>query len=151
VLCFCFVCLRLVYPLLLVSLDCQYMIVHSVFSNVYLCNTMIMCLFLMIHSTFWSFLSRDLYLSTRERIGKKDITEWTIIYWQSRETNNKGYTRRRQTKQKHNTIRVGHHYTQAITNNVFWVVIYIYLQENELVKKTYATFFLIYYINCTIY
>ena len=27
-------------------------------------------------------------------------------------------TRRRKTKQKHNTIRVGHHYTQAITNNV---------------------------------
>jgi len=45
-------------------------------------------------------------------------TEWAIIYWQSRENNNKGYTRRRQTKQKHNTIRVGHHYTQAITNNV---------------------------------
>jgi hypothetical protein len=28
------------------------------------------------------------------------------------------YTRRRQTKQKHNTICVGHHYVQANTNNV---------------------------------
>ena len=30
---------------------------------------------------------------------------------------NKGYTRRRQTKQKHNTICVRHHYTQH-TNNI---------------------------------
>ena len=37
---------------------------------------------------------------------------------QSRETSNIGYTRRRQTQQKHNTICVGHHYTQANTNNV---------------------------------
>ena len=36
----------------------------------------------------------------------------------SRETGNIGYTRRRQTKQKHNTVCVGHHYTQANTNNV---------------------------------
>jgi hypothetical protein len=28
------------------------------------------------------------------------------------------YTKRRQTKQKHNTIRVGHHYTQTNTNNI---------------------------------
>jgi len=28
------------------------------------------------------------------------------------------YTRRTQTKQKHNTICVGHHYTQTNTNNV---------------------------------
>jgi hypothetical protein len=27
-------------------------------------------------------------------------------------------TRRRQTQQKHNTVCVGHHYTQANTNNV---------------------------------
>jgi len=37
---------------------------------------------------------------------------------QSRETGNIGYTRRRKTKQKHNTICVGHHYTQTCTNNV---------------------------------
>jgi hypothetical protein len=36
VLCFWFVCLRHVYPNLPVSLDCSYLIVHSVFSNVYL-------------------------------------------------------------------------------------------------------------------
>jgi len=36
---------------------------------------------------------------------------------QSRETGNTGYTRRRKTKQKHNTICVGHHNTQTNTNN----------------------------------
>ena len=41
--------------------------------------------------------------------------EGTINNGQSRETGN---TRRTQTKQKHNTICVGHHYTQANTNNV---------------------------------
>jgi hypothetical protein len=34
------------------------------------------------------------------------------------ESGNIGYTRRRQTKQRHNTIYVGHHYTQTNTNNV---------------------------------
>jgi len=29
-----------------------------------------------------------------------------------------GYSRRGQTKRKHNTICVGHHYTQTNTNNV---------------------------------
>ena len=37
---------------------------------------------------------------------------------QSRETGNIGYTRRRKTKQKHNTICVGYHYMQTNTNNV---------------------------------
>jgi hypothetical protein len=37
---------------------------------------------------------------------------------QSIETGCIGYTRRRKTKQKHNTICVGHHYSQTITNNV---------------------------------
>ena len=40
-----------------------------------------------------------------------------IKNWQSRETLI-GYTRRRQTKQKHNTICVGHYHTQTNTNNV---------------------------------
>jgi len=31
---------------------------------------------------------------------------------QSRETGNIGYTRRRKTNQKHNTICVGHHYAK---------------------------------------
>jgi hypothetical protein len=39
-------------------------------------------------------------------------TEEAIKNGQSRETSNIGNTRRRQTKQKHNTICVGHHNTQ---------------------------------------
>ena len=39
--------------------------------------------------------------------------EWAIEKGQSIETGNIGYTRRRKTKQKHNTICVGHHYVQA--------------------------------------
>ena len=37
---------------------------------------------------------------------------------QSRETSNIGYTRRRKTKQKYDTIYVGHHNTQTNTNKV---------------------------------
>ena len=37
---------------------------------------------------------------------------------QSRETGNLGHNRQRKTKQKHNTICVGHHYAQTNTNNV---------------------------------
>ena len=37
---------------------------------------------------------------------------------QSRETDNIRYTRRRKTKQKHNTICFGHYYTQTNTHNV---------------------------------
>ena len=37
---------------------------------------------------------------------------------QSREIGNLGHTRQRKTKQKHNTICVGHHYMQTNTNNV---------------------------------
>ena len=36
---------------------------------------------------------------------------------ESRETGNIVYTGRRQTKQKHNAICVGHHYAQANTHN----------------------------------
>jgi hypothetical protein len=45
-------------------------------------------------------------------------TEGTIKNGQSRETGNIRYTRQRKTKQKHNTIFVGHYYAQANTNNV---------------------------------
>jgi hypothetical protein len=38
VLCFCFVFLPLVYPMLPVSLDCPFLIALSVFSNVYMQN-----------------------------------------------------------------------------------------------------------------
>jgi hypothetical protein len=44
-------------------------------------------------------------------------TEGAIKKGQSRETGNIGYTSRRKTKQKHNTICVGHHYMQTNTNN----------------------------------
>ena len=37
---------------------------------------------------------------------------------QSWETDNKGHTRRRRAKQKHNTICVEHHYAQTNTSNV---------------------------------
>jgi hypothetical protein len=39
-------------------------------------------------------------------------TEEAINNGQSRETSNIVYTRQRKTKQKHNTICVGHHHTQ---------------------------------------
>jgi len=45
-------------------------------------------------------------------------SEGEIKNGQSRETGNIGYTRRRQRKQKYNTICVGHYYTQTNTNNV---------------------------------
>ena len=45
-------------------------------------------------------------------------TEGAIKNRQSRETGDIGYTRRTQTKQKHSTICVGHHYAQTNTNNV---------------------------------
>jgi len=45
-------------------------------------------------------------------------TEGAIKNGQSRETGNIGYTRQRQTKQKYNTICIGHHNTQTNTTNV---------------------------------
>ena len=45
-------------------------------------------------------------------------TEVAIKNRQSKETYNIGYTRRRQTTQKHNTICVGHHFMQTNTNEV---------------------------------
>ena len=47
-----------------------------------------------------------------------DNTEGAITNGQSRETGNIGYTRRRKTKQKHNTICVGQHNMWTKTNNV---------------------------------
>jgi hypothetical protein len=54
--------------------------------------------------------------------------EGAIKHGQSRETGNIGYTRRRKTKQKHNTIYVGHHFAQTNTNNEFyrtWLYIWV--------------------------
>ena len=44
-------------------------------------------------------------------------TEKLIKNGQSRETNNIWYTKRRNTQQKYDTTRVGHHHMQANTNN----------------------------------
>ena len=44
-------------------------------------------------------------------------TELEIKNQQSIETGNTWYTRRRKTKQKHNAICVGYHYTQTNANN----------------------------------
>jgi hypothetical protein len=43
--------------------------------------------------------------------------EGAIKNGQSRETGNTGHTGRRKTKQKHNTIYIGHHYTQTNKSN----------------------------------
>ena len=56
------------------------------------------------------------------RISFKQIledTEWVIKNGQSREIGNIGYSRRRKTKQKHNTICDGYHYAQTYTNNAY--------------------------------
>ena len=45
-------------------------------------------------------------------------TEGTIKNGKYRETGNIGYTRRRQTKQKHKAICVGLHYVKTNTSNV---------------------------------
>jgi len=44
-------------------------------------------------------------------------TEGAMNNGQSKEIGTLGHTRRRQTKQKQNTICVGHHYLQRNTNN----------------------------------
>ena len=49
-------------------------------------------------------------------------TEGAIKHGQSRETGKIGHTRRRQTKQKHNTIWVGHHYKHEETVDRFRTV-----------------------------
>ena len=59
--------------------------------------------------------------------------EGTIKNEQSRETGNIRYTRRRNTKQKHNTICVGHHYVETNTNNVnkTWALLQIIRGKDE--------------------
>jgi hypothetical protein len=52
---------------------------------------------------------------------KLDYTEGTIKKGQSRDTGTVGYTRRRKTKQKHNTICAEHHHTE--TNTVTRIVL----------------------------
>ena len=73
VLCFCFVCFRLVYPVLPASLDCPFLIAPSVFSSVYLhCNVLYF---------FSDPIKYDQYF-----VGASDIEEegvWTWITNQS--------------------------------------------------------------------
>jgi hypothetical protein len=45
-------------------------------------------------------------------------TEGTMKNGHSRETDSTGHTRRRKTKQKHNTTCIGDHYTQPNTNGM---------------------------------
>ena len=51
-----------------------------------------------------------------------------IKKWNSMETGSIGYTRRGKTKQKHNTIFVGHHYAQTNTN----IMIIMHRLENTM-------------------
>ena len=57
-------------------------------------------------------------MNNPEKLATQDTQdEGAIKHGQSRETGNIGYTRRRKTEQKHNTICVGHRHSQANTNN----------------------------------
>ena len=58
-----------------------------------------------------------LYVYIYETLENTEF-EGVIKTKQSRETGNIGYTTRRKTKQKQNTICVGHHYTKTNTNNI---------------------------------
>jgi hypothetical protein len=61
-------------------------------------------------------MSKTLYYKTL-RINVRE-NQGDINNEHTRETGNIGYTRRRQTNQKHNTTCFGHHYEQAHRNNV---------------------------------
>jgi len=66
---------------------------------------------LYLHIPLYRYLFHCIIKNKRQRITKGQSK-------MNRETGNIGYTIRRRTKQKHNTICVGHHYTQINTNNV---------------------------------
>ena len=53
-----------------------------------------------------------------ERINVREYRRGIKMDGKPRETDNIGYTRRRQTNHKHSTICAGHHYTQSNANNV---------------------------------
>jgi len=71
---------------------------------------------------FWLFhLSKPInheYFICHHQWIKLENTEGAFANEQFREIGNIGHTRRRKTNQKHNTICVGHHYTQTNTNDV---------------------------------
>jgi hypothetical protein len=98
--CFCFVCHLLVYPMLTVSLDCPSLIAPTVFSKV------IFGLFVFVLCTLYcQFLWIVLWLALRFSLTSICFVCLRLLYpllsvsLDFRETVNKGYTRRRQTKQ----------------------------------------------------
>ena len=77
ILCFCFVFLHLVYYLLLFTMDCPFVIVHSMFSNVYLihasdfpCTLCLLCAL-----NFVVLLKRCNYFSFNVGIRKCDVIQ----------------------------------------------------------------------------
>ena len=52
-------------------------------------------------------------------MNKLENFEMVIKNGQSRGTGNIGHTSRRKTKQKHNTLCVGHHHTQRNMHNLY--------------------------------
>jgi len=77
ILCFCFVFLHLVYYLLLFTMDCPFVIVHSMFSNVYLihasdfpCTLCLLCA-----PNFVVLLKRCNYFSCNVGIRKCDVIQ----------------------------------------------------------------------------
>ena len=60
----------------------------------------------------------DVKYAWEDRNTDRNTMNIINIKWTIEETGNIGYTRRRQSKQKHNTICGGHHYSQTNTNNV---------------------------------
>ena len=65
-------------------------------------------------------------------------TEEAIKNGQSRKTDNIWSTRRRKTKQKHNTIFIGHHNTQTNKNNVNDRSPYVCIYTNSIPSKSVA-------------
>ena len=65
-------------------------------------------------------------------------TEGLIKKGQSRETDNIKYTKRRTSKQKHNTICVGHHYAQTNTTNYKQLEVKTNQTNTTNVNKTWA-------------
>jgi hypothetical protein len=79
-------------------------------------------------------LSIGVWNCSDSKTKKLKNTEGGIIKGKSRETGNIGYTRRRKTKQKHNTtqhntICVGDYYTQTNTNKVINFNFFVLLSE----------------------
>jgi len=79
-LCFCFVCLRLVYPMLPVSLDCPFLVASSVFSNVYFINIIIY--YTAIITIQWETLIYDMWSSFQHCITGSLICPFcTVVIW----------------------------------------------------------------------